>query len=66
MNNDTKTINGFLKKNREFSKITRQGKELVVRLQGSDFEYKVSDFTLSSEIRAKLEGLQADLGIPIS
>lgn len=61
-----KIIAAFLKKNPEFSKIRRQGQEIVVYLRSSEFEYKVSDFSLSSPIRAKLEKLQEELGLPIS
>lgn len=66
MNKDIKIINGFLKKNIEFAKIRKQGKQLVVFLKGSDFEYEVKDFSLNSEIRAKLESLERELGIPVS
>lgn len=66
MNQNIKIINKFLRNNREFAKIHLQGKELVVYLVASNFEYKVSDFSMASEIRQKLEQLEAELGIPVS
>lgn len=66
MNTNQKIINRFLRNHKEFGKITLQNKELVVSLFGSKAEYKVCDFSLSSPLRAKLEALEAELGIPVS
>lgn len=66
MNHDIKTINAFLRKNKEFSKIRIQGKKLVFSMVGSEFEYNVADFSLASEIRGKLENLEMELKLPKS
>lgn len=66
MNYDTRIMNSFLSKNKEFSKLRKQGKELVVTLKGNSFEYKVSDFSLGTSMRDKLNKLEMELKLPIT
>ncbi len=66
MKDQKKLLMKFLKTNHEFAKVRVEGKQLVVRLAGSAFDYKVEDFSSSSSIRRKLELLETELKLPAS
>ncbi len=67
MNNITRQINKFIKDNPEFEKIRLEGKSIVFYMRGSHgIDFKTGDFSMNSVIRAKLNLLEKELGLPVT